>query len=179
MQFTKEAQELAKPCYEAIKKIAERQEKECPECYGEGWIGRRTSEQSIPYTCPKCKGLGKVKGKWEWEAEYRDACIFTTYRDVFTVLQYSSKYDEVKITSSGDITTWEKRDNLIPLLPWERIEQILEGMGYFFRELTNKIDSGYYRCTLMGENGVRINGKGKTRQEAVYAAVIELGKEIK
>ena len=70
MQFTKEAQALAKATVEAIKKIAERQERECPECKGKGyseWIGHGSKAHGV--TCKICNGTGKIKGKWEWEWE--------------------------------------------------------------------------------------------------------------
>lgn len=173
--FSEEAIKLAIPWHEAIKKIAEKQK--CPECSGEGWIGRRTSEQSIPYTCPKCKGTGK--GKWEWEPKATDWVLF---RGQARILMDTPKSAQ--------------RNEFIPLLHWERIEEILKGMGY--KTELDESSTLYKKFVIWderqsrtvdvdglinGQEGIKRyknwKGQAKYRQPAVMRAVIKLGKEEK
>ena len=163
--FTKEAQELAKPCYEAIKKIAER--KECPTCVGYGGtdLVKMPGLCATMGKCPTCKGTGKVK--WEGELEPRDEFIATDGSSRFVVS-----------TCSGGVRDdygyhWSTK-LITPLLEWQKIEEILEGMGYDL--LIGKHERIYGASVFQGKKCLSI-GDGKSRQPAVMRAVIELGKE--
>lgn len=165
MQFTKEAQELAKDSIEAIKKIS--------------------------------------KGKWEWEPEVGDWIIEKkpehTIRFgnkekksiphlIISIASYDTGNTLHVITNASAVRVDEP--NATPLLHWERIEEILEGIGYYmslptkgersdlwvvgfssFRFKGTNKEFRYYKDTYVG--------RGKTRQEAVMRSVIALGKEIK
>jgi len=179
--FTKEEIALAKDTVEAIKKIAERQEMECPTCrngrvpFGVG---------SVDEKCSRCDGTAKVKGKWEWEPEVGEWCIFQDAhipprKKVCLVIRAEGLYISVfpkYLDKFGDYTCFRKPTNCIPLLHWERIEEILEGMGY--EVWTDKL-KGYVKCRIFRGKDQLVLEQRKTRREAVYAAVIELGKESK
>lgn len=139
--FTKEAQELAKPCYEAIKKIS--------------------------------------KGKWEWKPEVGEWCIGGLYNP-HLIVALADKYI-FTITWGITFAFKQKAENYIPLLHWERIEEILEGMGYEVQITKPRhwsTDEMLCDISKFGEIFLNHwNGNGKTRQEAVMQAVIELGKE--
>lgn len=181
--FTKEAIALAKDSVEAIKTLAERQEKECPKCRG---AGQRfypdfddSSKEDYLDKCD-CKN-GKIKGKWEWKPEWGDVfllvnslCIFNCFVD-----------DRVCFITH----TWEEsqerpidyfEDAAIPLLPWEKIERVLEGMGY--RLITSGF-LGHFRIEIYSKNKkniadqILISTSGEDRQPLVMRAVIEMAKK--
>lgn len=149
MQFTKEAQELAKPCCEAIKKIS--------------------------------------KGKWEWRPRYRDACLRKRgYPGICTVLIYDPLGGQVKITRGFGRAKWVPADDIIPLLHWEKIEEILEGMGWskfkFSFSINGTVEARSHKTVSKPDTSDWIklcSGTGKSRQEAVTWAVIKLGKSRK
>jgi len=180
--FTKEEIALAKPCHEAIKTLAERQEKECPTCAGRGkesvigdYAMRQTSQE-----CKRCNGTGKVKGKWEWEPKMGEWCRFD---NISHLIKGVSNNPQIIDLHPGyrqcDQTKYDPpASDVTPLLPWERIEKILEEMGYWLK--TERLP--FNGCRAMTGNLPKhyqverwINGR--TRQEAVMRAVIELGKE--
>ena len=150
--FTKETQELAKPCVEAIKKIS--------------------------------------KGKWEWEPEWGDNFIL---QNALCIFHYTEK-DRVYFV----VDTWKELqdrpsgyfdDVSVSLLHWERIEEILEGMGYDVfvidqgsnGEMLDEYVAEIWKPAPVDCRKERpwIDGTGKTRQLAVMRAVIELTKENK
>ena len=138
--FTKEAQELAKPTTEAVKKIS--------------------------------------KGKWHWKPEVGE--------------QFLKSGNELDLIINKNQKVWPKD---IPLLHWERIEQIVEGMGYEVKEQKERSITQSAQCWICPtRNHPQATGKdlhdylkwrevntiiafGKTRQEAVMRAVVELAKE--
>ena len=181
MQFSKE--ELAKSCYEAIKKIARNVERRCPKCEGVGKVIRYAPQEVVSQVvCSTCNGTGKVKGKWKWEPEKWELVIYKGEVDVIT--GHSKSPIHIHLSSVPGICTKE----LIPLLHWERIEQILEGMGYYMSLPTKGERSDLWVVGFSSFNFKGTNkefryykntyvGRGQTRQEAVQRAVIELGKE--
>ena len=187
MQFTKEAQELAKPCYEAIKKIAERTKIECPICAGRGrepvigdYAMRQTSQE-----CERCNGTGKVKGKWEWKPEGHDTCINEKgpHKIEYIVLSFADNHLTLDPPVLGNPWTESLRWKFIPLLHWERIEEILEGMGYDLSidiiGATGQIylpPQGHHIEIYDKYNKLKAEADAKTRQVAVQKAVIELAK---
>jgi len=185
--FSKEEIALAKPTVDALKKIAERQEKESPSCRG---------KRNKPYpfdACVECDGIGKeshdwrpdeclaidkVKGKWEWEPKVGEWCLYGNTLLLITKVTVSV------LEVSGGMIEAVKADKVVPLLHWERIEEILEGMGYYFtrgEEVEQAEDVLYIKKE--GLDNLRLNieidFRDKSRQEAVQRAVIELGKEVK
>ncbi len=123
------------------------------------------------------EGLG-----WKWQPKR-----FELYFDRRTNLIYSFLQEDK--TSSRHLWgtcgwTPEKlpKEEIIPILGWEVIEEVLEKAGYWL--VTNRPywkDKPGVQCLLYrrNESDYFICNWGKSRQEAVYRAVIELGKEIK
>lgn len=159
--FSEEAVKLAKPLVEAIKKIAERQEIECIVCNGTGRFPYIADLGRNP--CSRCKGTGKVKGRWEWEPLATDWVLFR---------------GEARILM--DTPKSAHRDEYVPLLHWEELEEILEGMEYYVyfcnkREPGDNVYVEIRRGAMFNE--MIVMSQSKTRQEAVQKAVIELGKK--
>jgi len=198
--FTKEAITLTPKVIEAIKKIAG--EKKCSECKGEGWISTPdfddSSKEDFIDKCRSCNGTGKIKG-WEWEPEWNELALLNN--EIVSIRQHWLTTDKIKacrvagrneksITVMNGYPLYKPncKDKLIPLLHWERIEEILEGMGYriyvdgFYmgRDLKARksAECKIYEYEEHLQGGVLlVKIEAKTRTEAVYAAVIELGKE--
>jgi len=146
--FTKTEIELAPKVYEALKKIAEKQGK-----------------------------------KWEWEPEIGDWFLLNDYPYVVAgVLWYTiaNKVDNepqpddaisVVYVKSHTIQT-EAHDNVIPLPHWEKLEEIMEGLGYILQGPFKD------KSCFVARFGVKGWAEGKSRQEAVMRAIIKLGEEI-
>lgn len=174
--YSKEAIRLAKPFNEALEKIAERQERECPNCAGftikmvaDHW-GLRTKRRP----CPTCNGTGKIKGKWEWEPKLGEWYSIQLENQLPTLkLVTEDNLDSVKQSK-----TWKR---LIPILHWEEdIEPILKGMGCSLEFTDKGIIENYGAVISDRKNRTKaiFLGEGKTRQLAVMRAVIELGKGV-
>jgi len=151
--FTKTKIELAKPCVEAIKKIA------------------------------------KAKGKkWEWEPERGEWFIYKKRIYLLTDIREKGKflghfvYDDTYglHREIGEVT---------PLLHWEKLEKIMEGLGYSIHigcvgdmENWHWKPKEFYKARLdqkfcyIPKN--EILTIADTRQEAVMRAIIKLGEEI-
>jgi len=174
MQFTKVHLKLAKPVYEAIKTLAERQEKKCPECKGMGKI-RLTNERiriQPRYThieCSTCKGTGKIKGKWEWKAEKGDWFI--------------SPMDCLHLISECEKLSEDYRKECIPLLHWEdHLEPTLEELGWDLWDMERTVPSsdGTGSLVVVGlAKGESVkSGRGKDRQEAFQRAVLAVAEGL-
>ena len=143
--FSKEAIKLAKPCYEAIKKIS--------------------------------------KGKWEWKPEVGEQFIGVHGMPIVIAgiidvpLIFGTENRRLQYLSMDKVREIFVKD-VIPLLHWERIEEILEGMGYGLLLKREDIGGKHYQAEFWNKNtwGHKLS-VGKTRQEAVMRAVIEVGKE--
>lgn len=182
--FSKEVQELAQETYEAIKKIAGNIERECSECnFGKICIG----PAKIDYRkCKNCNGTGKVKGEWEWKPEVGEYCIYRPNSPYFNKLELITgiNKEKRKLLLSHSIDSYPM-DECIPLLHWEKLEEILEEMGYVIdlgKEYTSWEDFTWH-CDLRqkytsGYKFVLAGSSCKTRQEAVMWAVIELAKKM-
>lgn len=151
--FSKEAIALAKPCYEAIKKIS--------------------------------------KGKWEWEPEkgelfglpdleyHPDNLGVYLYTVDYAVFYYHFIKKRIVETQTDYL------EYCIPLLHWEEIEEILEGIGYEIgidklTKITSEQEKHPDKFEVIIEKTGEIGGEenwisGSTRQLAVMRAVIELG----
>lgn len=180
--FTKEEIKLAKTCYGAIKKIAGGARIECPECKGIGYFA--LSKERIladpchtRIKCPRCNHTGKIKGKWEWEPEWSDICI---WGDELVMCIEVKRDDLIEILPQwGSTTTLAPYASLVPLLHWEKLEEILERLGYPIIILKMYDRNGYAFQCKMGRNLDGVNVMRGTRQEAVVQATIELARRIK
>lgn len=140
--FTKTEIDLASKVYEALKKIAERQGK-----------------------------------KWEWEPEFGEWLIYRSPKvigETVGIIDYIvSKKVICFAPEEGNIhyDYCEIDDGFIPILHWEKLEGILEDLGY-------EVIVYRYKCEVWAEEdtGMRLKcrKKGQTRQEAVMRAVIKL-----
>lgn len=172
--FSEEAITLAKPCYEAIKKISKR-----------GINPMTGALLTIP--------------KWEWEPEVGERCIYSPNRKIYAgqavgkiglVWPHDASFynnKKIEVIFGDGLSLYTKIDEFIPLLHWEKIEEILEGMRYEIRidrEYTYYSPAtgdgeGYKQCFCkIGKLPNSIIVTAKTRQEAIQGAVIKLRKGI-
>ena len=157
------------------------------------------TKEEIALVAPWNEAMKKIsKGKWEWEPEegnvfeYKWQEINGQYKRVWhkkvevVPFEFQTWTDEDgRYMAFGEPPNYKTRrhyflPNCIPLLHWEKIEEILEGMGYIFQEPIRRCyGSEGFKChCVISLKGRQAGwGWGKTRQEAVMRAVIELGKE--
>lgn len=155
-------------CYNAIKTIAG--ERECEICQGKGRVASGTA---LFKDCRKCNGTGKVKGEWKWEPERGEFALRQPLSEVDLITRILS-HGILRLSSEEGCTFDEPAHKFIPILHWERIEEILEGMDYGI-----EFDPDHRGCTLTGGNGIQVYKKAKSRQQAIMQSVIALGKELK
>jgi len=184
--FSKEAIALAEATVEAIKKIAEKAPKDCLKCKGQGVYYNQD--------CTVCHGTGKVKGKWEWKPGPGEWCIYKKNNEIALVVFYwpktkANKYEtiEVAFPLGANRSIEEFADEFIPLLDWQKIEEMLEGMGYRIKLSETFRTHREFRCSIhkveqfKDREGYRVipdvSAYSSNRQEAVQQAVIKLGKE--
>lgn len=171
--------DLAKPTVEALGVITE---KECPECKGTGDVDLKTKKLEImgSIRCRKCNGTGKLS--WRWKSEVGEFVIRETLKEI-CLITYVCAFDILRVTAEDGASFDESKKRFTPLLPWEEIERVLEGVGYEM----DLLHTSYRNCKeehnieicRKGESDPSVwNCKGKTRQEAVMRSVIELGKEL-
>ncbi len=152
---------LAKPSYEVMQVITERK---CPNC-NDGKV--LLSHAGFERKCHKCSGTSKIK--WEWERKVGD--------------RYVEEHNNVHMVGIG-LPICEYKSP-VPILEWETLEEILEDEGWHL-ELTGDVGDKTW-CAIYYNHRVRDDmgglksfiGEGKSRTEAVYKAIIELGEEIK
>jgi len=153
--FTKEVIELAKPCVEAIKKIS------------------------------------KAKGKeWKWKPEVGEWCLWKKHPHLvlepegqdnwFTI--YADKVDKMDYDEPYYYRLVVPIKRCIPFLHWEKLEKIMEGLGYELR-LDKRGDPPNVAFDAgLGKIGEPIFAsqliQAPTRQEAVMRAIIRLGEGI-
>lgn len=196
-RMTNNVKHLAKPCYEAIKVIVG--ERRCGECKGRGWFKAITTYPSGKEDCPTCNGTGKRKYVWEPKVgefflypitplmpyvKEKQTAIF-----VCTAVTAESQGQECYLEYSFGGRLWKaNKQDCTPILPWETIEEILEGVGYRVstrKHIGNIMEPvGYVECCIREfcsdvPLDPLVKCRGKSRQQAVMLAVIALGKEIK
>ena len=156
--------DLAKPVVEALGVITERK------CLA--WHPPDPSTASEP--CALCSGTGKVK--WKWEPEPGQWCLYGNKLLLITKVTVSV------LEVSGGMIEAVKADKVIPILSWETIEKVLEGVEWTRFEFClidgYKFKASSYHAAQMGDDcPVVCTAVGKSRQEAVMKAVIKLGEE--
>ena len=134
------------------------------------------------------KGMG-----WKWEPKEGDWALTDTGEAVLIYKNMDEKSKEncpflANTTSSYGITSCigpEFHEVGIPILHWERIEEILEKRGYDLYVDLNEIlelyipPEGHYAKFLnYRDRSIWAEGVGRTRQEAVMKSVAELGRKI-
>lgn len=171
--FTKEEIKLAPLVNKALEKLRV----ECPTCAGRGResvIGDYAMGQTSQ-KCLRCNGTGKVK--WKWEPKWGDLCIWEGKLAMVNELKKDSWVEILPRPSST--TTLTPLGSLIPLLYWERLEKILEelGFGMDIVDWKSKNTGRYGARMYKGLNFFVDWHSGKTRQEAVQRAAIRLGED--
>ena len=154
--FSKEEVALAKPYYEAIKKISKR------------GINPMTG---APLTVPE----------WEWHSRTGEFAITKENRDILLVTHLLAvAYWQSPGFEFVNLRTNEKGSlpdcDCIPLLHWERIEHLLEGMGYEL-DVFKSVKEHLFVCSVHRNSKIVLVVRAKSRQLAVMRAVIELRKE--
>ncbi len=114
--------------------------------------------------------VNKVLEKfWSWTPRVGDYCLWGE-----AVLLITDVDDYILYISGIDMIEAVNVNQVIPILEWEVIEGILEKGGY--ASIIHEHKEGYHAGFYMIE---KVTGEeyGKSRQEAVMKAVIELGKD--
>ncbi len=160
---------LALPCYEAIQTIVGK--RKCPECDGTGYPAYNPSSEDKELLtndkgeCFTCNGTGKVG--WKWTPEVGEWWLNNLNQKIYCIGD-EKDLDNIQPSISID-------KNIISILSWETIEGVLEGMGYELKIGVAQVDGRFFLSLSEGKK-VKIYKSGKTRQEAVMLAVIELSK---
>jgi len=159
--FSKEAVKLTKSLVEAIKKIAEKREG------GKKW--RWEPETGELFALP------------DYEYNPHHLGIYLYSSDNFTYYYFLPR-KEIITTQNGYF------EYCVPFLHWERIERILEEMGYYlsvvgFEKDSDEWETEDYQAYICVKNKKDKQykewyGHNKSRQIAVMQAVIEAAKEI-
>jgi len=151
------------------------------------------TKEAIALAKDSVEAIKKIsKGKWEWKPEVGGWALRPSRHpqdnvgNIGIITQSYGRIIEFTPTDTTHKSITEALTGLIPILHWEKLEQILEGMGYYIKvsRLSCKIclpkpkdldpDSlGYF----LWNDEHQVRGEGDDRQEAVMQAVIELGKE--
>lgn len=123
-------------------------------------------------TCPICKG----KTHYSWTPQVGGWCVCEG--EVCLIVK-GKPDDSLSFNQIGLLTRVNGIMNrspatATPILPWEEIERIIKQAGY-------RIDiCPGYECTIIGRYSECLaKTLAKSRQEAVYRAVIALGEQIK
>lgn len=151
------------------------------------------SQETVKLAKPCIEAIKKIsKGKWEWEPEVGEWCIVKDKRvrrkgwDTRMGLIVSVNLSICTIKTENGLNYII--ENCIPLLHWERIEEILEGMGYdvflYDQDFGASKTANKYEATIWKPAPIDCQKekpfterRGETRQLALLRAVIELGKE--
>ncbi len=173
---------LAKPLVEALEKVTER---ECGECKGCGRVKNIFLPGEIG--CITCKGTGKLRWKWEPEVGdfiLRNNKVYILFPVVFEEdLGFDANYKVY--TNEPCFTLLDEVDDYIPILPWETIERVLEGVLDARFEFSRGTDIKWVLSVELHQDRFLKNGyyrtivsSGKDRTRAVYEATIKLGEEV-
>ena len=174
-----------------VNKVLEGLEWECPVCKGRGG---KDYEGKIPWPClgPKCiscNASGKVKHKWQ--PKVGEWCIIDGSISLIIGFLDDGRLEVRRAKNTDPVYIRREHKALTPILPWEEIERVLEEAGYRLWVDRDWINQKYYckiafRDKKLWEEGKQWNWdilverrEGKSRQEAVMKAVIELGKKLK
>ena len=151
---------------------------ECPECKGIGTV----PAYGVRGSCPTCHSRQKIP--YSWTPQVGEWCIwkeniehivdidilsnddFTLYFDYISDLDCYFDFDNRRASVS----------KATPILEWQVIEEVLEKAGL---KLKLRFTSQQEWFALIIGDRCEVAGIGKSRQEAVMKAVLELGKEMK
>ena len=130
--------------------------------------------RKIPDALKKLSG-----GKWEWEPTIGDrVCrgeMILFYAGIIPAI--NGKRAGKFISEAGTQYEWPI-SLVIPLLYWERIEEILEEMGYDkFKFSWHQLKDQFVICDIRKDDKLICAQAAKSRQEAVQRAILALVEE--
>lgn len=124
--------------------------------------------------------------KWKWKPEWLDPLMFQNRLYWFKSSDESDRFKGwIFILSEGveEAALHVPQKDCVPILGWQRIEEILERLGYYVRVLRNvdKDSHGNHlcECAIDRNKGHIAKAVAKTRRQAVTKALLELDKELK
>jgi len=178
--MTNEETRLAMPSAEKVIKVIEK----LGVCQCEGNMSTVLFAHNVE-VCKKCNK--PIKG-WEWEPMPKDICFDKAGHELIVIginsrkpwiIEVARVYED-GIEMDGEVIC---PDEVVPFIPWQRIEEILERLGYYVRILRN-VDKDAYgnhlcECAIDRNKGHIAKAVAKTRQRAVTEAFLELEKELK
>ena len=174
--------ELAAPVNKALEGL----KVECPTCKGFGYsIYGGKIEDGAKATCPDCNGNCTIP--YTYQPQVGEWCIHKeggALQLISDTKQESNGSWLIKEESGQPQLYGVLAQSVTPILGWEEIERVLEKAGYFIevrKEYQVKSNIKIW-CRIWSKTGYAYAAPlffGESRQEAVYRAVIELGKELK
>ena len=126
---------------------------------------------------PKVYEVLKKLG-WEWIPEEGEWCLETEIYYKYLILAYYKKGEEILIWKKGSGKRWAEKTEYLPILHWEKIEEILIKFGYeIVWSYCGYKSDGLYKCEIFTEKGFNCGAEtGLSRQEAVMKAVLRIKK---
>jgi len=140
------------------------------------------TKEEIELAPEVCKVLKKLGWK-EWKPEEGEWGIYEGKAHLIT--QVDGNWVMVKKLVWGFDEEWIEKSKVVPILHWEKIEEILEEFSYDI-STEKTYENGVFvfhkaYISIRDEHDTWRDlaiERGKTRQEAVMRAVVELGKRI-
>lgn len=176
--YSQEVIKLAPACTEALKKLGKANkisQQGMVEQAKESIKKKERGKYKLVYKKDTKTIIAEPRG-WQWQPKVGQAFVELHHqkphfiRDVLVKEGYDTKVWDYFGRKFGVI-----KHKLIPILPWEEIEEILEKARYRIL-IGHRIEQAYF-CWILGDKTA--DAWGKTRQLAVMKAVIALGKEEK
>lgn len=179
---------LTKQIRDSVKTLPEVEIGACPQCNGTGKISQqemvRQAKESIAkkergkyrlvYKKDRRTIVAEPRG-WEWKPEVRERCLWGEAVLLVTDI------NDYKLSVSGvEIIEEVNVNQVIPILSWQEIKRVLEGMGYIVKVRDQK-DFGRecrYNCGIYSDK-LGVGTSAPTQQEAVMLTVDRLAKELK
>lgn len=149
---------------------------------------KKEAEGNRKWAKPVVVALEKISGeKWEWEPEVFELFLNADVLYCATEISFTSEPKESWIIEGASDIDGNHfgpffPEDCFPILHWEEIERALEENNH--KTYISINDSGNALCQICfpfkrkGRHNVMAKAGGKSRQEAVCRAVIQLGKEI-
>lgn len=164
--------DLAKSTIEALEVIMGNMEQDCPNC-----VESSSFYDGGTKYCPICSGTRKVIQQWKWKPEIGQFSLSNGKVYLITNIDDLGN-DKLGVAYCAEV----RKENVTPILSWETIERVLDGVGYNLHiglpSLIIKEAAKYrFQCNIGKDYEHKSSGLGKSRQEAVMKAVIKLGKK--
>ena len=209
LELAESIKDLVKPANDALSVIVKSVEKECQNCEGRGWY-RYGFPGYIKATCSRCNGTGEISQqemirqakesiakkergryqlvykkdrrtivaeprRWTWVPKAGEYCLWGQ-----AVLLITDVNDFILSVSGIKEICRVNVNQVVPILPWQEIKRVLEGMGYIVKVRDQKDFGKEYRynCGIYTDK-LGVGASAPTCQEATMLAVDRLAKELK